>query len=32
MLWLTTINLTFNKGTLKNVEIWRGGGWGWETM
>ena len=25
--WLTTVNPTFNKGTLKNVEIC-GGGWG----
>ena len=26
MLWLTNVNPTFNKGTLKNVEIWVGGG------
>ena len=25
MLWLTTVNLSFNKGTLKNVEIWGSG-------
>ena len=25
MLLLTTVNPTFNKGTLKNVEIWGGG-------
>ena len=24
MLLLTTVNPTFNKGTLKNVEIWGG--------
>ena len=28
MLLLTTVNPTFNKGTLKNVEIWGGGGGG----
>ena len=28
MLWLTNVNPTFNKGTLKNVEIWVEGGGG----
>ena len=36
MLLLTTVNPTFNKGTLKNVEIWGGGGgergWGEEDV
>ena len=31
MLLLITVNPTFNKGTLKNVEIW-GGGEGGKTM
>ena len=32
MLLLTTVNPTFNKGTLKNVEIWGGGGGGEEDV